>query len=262
MFLGIVFTVLAVLGARRMGRPGLVLLLTAATGLLLALGPGVWIGGKRLDAPISLYAALEKIFPFVGACRVPSRFVPMIFIALAPLVAAGFAAVRGRWGRLAYLLVPLALAESLVIPRGYDAVRTENLYVEMLEDPSPGAVFELTLQRENPNIYAFRQIVHRRPLVSGHLPRVSMPALELEAKLDLRGRLTHAATAGAALDDMRRIGVAFFVLHRAGVPTEAWQQVTAFFEERAEVWNRSRERVVYLLRREGPAPEREPEAEP
>jgi hypothetical protein len=261
-FLGIVFTVLAVLGARRMGRPGLALLLTAATGLLLALGPGAWIGGKRIVAPLSLYAALETVFPFVGACRVPSRFVPMILFAMAPLAAAGFTVVRGRWGRLAYLLVPLALVESLAIPRGYDAVRTENLYVEMREDPTPGAVFELTLQRENPNVYAFRQIVHRRPLVSGHLPRVSLPALELEAKLDLRGRLTRPETAAAALEDLRGIGAAFFVLHRAGVPTEAWQQVTAFFEERAEVWNRSRERVVYRLRRDGPAAQREPEAEP
>ncbi len=260
-FLGIVFTVLAVLGARRMGRAGLVLLLTAVTGLLLALGPGAWIGGKRLDAPFSLYAALEKVFPFVGACRVPSRFVPMILVAMAPLAAAGFATVLGRWGRIAYLLVPLALAESLVIPRGYDAVRAENLYVEMREDPTPGAVFELTLQRENPNVYASGQIVHRRPLISGHLPRVSLPALELDAKLNLRARLTRPETAAAALEDMRGIGVAFFVLHRAGVPTEAWQQVTAFFEERAEVWNRSRERVVYRLRREGPAPERDPEAE-
>lgn len=261
-YLGFVFLVLAVAGVRRMGRPGLVLLLTAATGFFLSLGPGIWVGGHRIETPLSVYGVLEKIFPFVATCRVPSRFVPMIFIALAPLVAAGFARTCAKWGRLAYLLVPLALAESLIVPRGYEAARVDNLYTEMRDDATPGAVYELALQRENFNLYSFHQIVHRRPLVGGHPPRLSMPAVEMEAKLDLRGRLTRAATAAAALEDLRDIGAAFFVLHRAGVSTEAWQQVTAFFDERAEVWNRSRERVVYRLRRDGPAPEREPESEP
>ncbi len=254
-FLGLVFLVLAVLGARRTGRPGLALLLTAGMGLLLALGPGTWVAGRRIEGPVSLYAALDAVFPFIGACRVPSRFVPMILIAMAPLAAVGFASLRARWGRPVWLLLPLALAESLVVPRGHDAVRAESIYTELREDRAPGAVFELTLRRENPNLYAFHQIVHRRPIVSGHLPRLSIPALQLEAKLDPRGRLTHKDTAAAALDDLRGLGTAFFILHRGGIPTEAWQEATSFFDDHAEVWSRSRERVVYRLLREGPAPE-------
>lgn len=115
---------LAALGLWR-GRPAAgvrpLLLVLAATGVLLSLGPRIVVGGVALGP--GPYALVRALVPGFGNVRYPERFALFATLALAPALALGLTWVRRRVGTAAAAsLAALVWVEHLAVPLSLDAI--------------------------------------------------------------------------------------------------------------------------------------------
>jgi hypothetical protein len=144
---------------------------------LLAMGPHLLVGGSDTGWPMP-YALLNKL-PFIGAARVPLRFVLFVSLALAVLGAFGVAALlRGvrTLAARAVLLTALGLlvaVEIVRVPRELFTPSTHPFYAQIAAsggEGRPEAVMELP-QSERSAPAMFDQSVHLRPIVGGYTAR-------------------------------------------------------------------------------------------
>lgn len=144
--------------------------------LILALGPKLQFSiGEETGVPLP-YAILQQI-PVLRFLRVPNRFLIPAILFLAPLVAAGFAALWRRSG-LAPRAGAVALAAVLVFeycppPISTMPWGTPAWTDRLLARKHTGAVLDVPLfLGSQATIYMWYQTLHERPLVSGY---VSIP---------------------------------------------------------------------------------------
>lgn len=143
------------------------LVLVAAAGFLLSLGPGT-----------PLYKVLHAVFPPMQGLRDPSRFGHLVLLAVALLAGLGLRALRerlpGRRGSLAAAaLVVIANVEALCAPIGY--VPFEGfpaVYARLAREEPRAALAELPLYPpaeiyRNAG-YVLASTVHWTPLVNGY----------------------------------------------------------------------------------------------
>lgn len=144
--------------------------------LVLALGPKFQFSiGEETGIPLP-YSILQQI-PVLRFLRVPNRFLIPAILFLAPLVAAGFAALWRRGG-LAPRAAVVALAAVLVFEYCPPPISTmpwgEPAWTDhLLARKHTGAVLDVPLfLGSQATIYMWYQTLHERPLVSGY---VSIP---------------------------------------------------------------------------------------
>jgi hypothetical protein len=221
---------------RREGRPpsreSLAFALLAAAGAVVALGPEVHLGGRTLfTSPVSL--ARELLPPLQGV-RAYGR--AGIFLAFGLAVLAGRALEALRLSRVALLgLAALGLLESLVVPiplAGWAQVVDSRqpvppVYAWLAEQPPGQVVVELPLlgnealtQRPafHESIYMLRSTQHWQRLVNGYL------GAEPKGYAALRESLKRFPQPDV-LDDLRRLGVRYAVVHRAGFGPNQWARL-------------------------------------
>lgn len=200
---------------------------------LLALGPHLLIGGTDTTVPMP-YLLLNKL-PFIGAARVPLRFVLIVSLSLAVLSGFGLAALWRIVQRQSYrtalfaVLAVLAFIELFGIPRTliaptvspfFDSIRAEG------GDGAHGAVLELPY---DPNIppAMLDQTRHQRPILGGytsrHYPYPWIRAVPGVAHLTQFSTITLRATdvltpqvRDTALAAMDYYGVRYVAVHPLG----------------------------------------------
>lgn len=152
-------------------------LAVAVTFALLALGPHLLVAGNDTGFPMP-YALLNKL-PFIGAARVPLRFVLLVSLAMSVLGAYGVAwimrAVRqpgARYGILAGIGLLFAL-EVVGVPRTLFTPTTHPFYATIAANGAEGAhdsVMELP-QSERAAPAMYDQSAHKRPIIGGYTAR-------------------------------------------------------------------------------------------
>lgn len=248
-FLGFVPLALAVVGLvagwrarllRWWGAVGLVF-------LLLALGPVLYVAGEhqfralgaRFEVPLPLFGLVHGL-PLVGASRLPARHAAVVMIALAPLAAAGAAALLARLSpslpRLAVgagvALVALVLLEYSVAPLHLWEARVPAFYHRLAREPGQFAVLDLPPGRSSglgaagawrwSRVYLLYQTVHRHSIPSGfaaRLPEATVRGLDhlpgLGYLLDPgRGPRLEDEDAAAVRATWQGLGLRYAVLHR------------------------------------------------
>jgi hypothetical protein len=144
---------------------------------LLALGPHLLVAGTDTGFPMP-YALLNKL-PFIGAARVPLRFVLLVSLAVAVLGAYGVAwilrVVRQSLPRATILaVVALIFALEVVgVPRTLFTPTTHPFYATIAAIGAEGAhdaVMELP-QSERAAPAMYDQSVHRLPIIGGYTAR-------------------------------------------------------------------------------------------
>jgi hypothetical protein len=218
-YLGVVALVLAGVGlARRPAQAALPAIVLAAS-LVLALGARPWWDGVLHPEVTLPFAWLEQV-PVLGLFRVANRFLTLTSLALAVLVAIGFAAVGRRSGRLFLPLAVLLVLDFLRFPYPVRADAPSPLYARLRDEAPAGAVLELPLAVGPASVAAMRaQTIHGRPIAGGYvsvLPGQALAAIRAEPALaDVFGPEPPLAR---PLDRARlaALGFGVAVLHKGG----------------------------------------------
>ncbi len=141
-FLGYVALALAVIGiARARTRERWLWMAAAAFFFLLTLGPELRIAGRAFGIPLP-FALVERL-PFFQGNRYPGRYSVLLLASLAPLVAAGAAAVLSRLPRrslwaVAPALLALLLFEHLSAPLPLSDQTVPPIYRLVAAEPGDG----------------------------------------------------------------------------------------------------------------------------
>jgi hypothetical protein len=188
--------------ARRRGWPVGLWTATAGAFFVLSLGPYLHIGGQRLPVPLPAWLLYQ--LPVANLTRAPGRFVVIVLLALAVLLAFGLAALlrrgaagseQGAGGRgqqseptttqhvsrftshvsrltfhvalLAVLLLGLELWAAPYRLARWDVPGATGTLATL---PPETAVFDVPV-RPFESAYMQAQMVHRRPLIGGYLAR-------------------------------------------------------------------------------------------
>jgi hypothetical protein len=231
------------------GSPPVFWAVAAGVFAVLALGPHLLVGGTDTQIPMP-YLLLNKL-PFVGAARVPVRFVLIVSLAVAVLAGYGLwalaRAVRPPAARAALFtgLAALVAVEFLGIPRTLFTPTADPFFATIA---APGAAGSDEAVLELPQAIwtapaMFDQTVHGRPIIGGYTARhypypwvratpgvaqLTQPDLPL---LDAPDILSPAvdATALAALDYYGVRYVAVHPLGGAGAEAKIRTTVNAIF---------------------------------
>jgi hypothetical protein len=177
-YLGTVTLLLALAGIRR--REGQFWLLSALLFGVLALGPQLHIAGYRTSIPLP--ASLIYEIPFVRISRFPIRFVVLVMLALAVLVALGARALLATlsqysrhpivMSRIALMvLAGLLVLDNLPLPFPMVGIDIPPVYAEMGQDEEEYAVLESPFYWRTSAVYMLYQVVHEKPLVGGYISR-------------------------------------------------------------------------------------------
>ena len=164
-------------GRRAGGSRPLLWAVAAGVFAVLALGPHLLVGGTDTHIPMP-YLLLNKL-PFVGAARVPVRFVLIVSLAVAVLAGYGLVAlaraVRPPAARAALFtaLAGLVAVEFLGIPRVL-FTPTADPFFATIAAPGPAGSRDAVLELPQGTWTApamFDQTVHGRPIVGGYTAR-------------------------------------------------------------------------------------------
>lgn len=168
LFPGIVALVIAVIGVFGLERRRLTLLVAGLVGFVISLG---------LNTP--LYSILSSVLFIYHGLRAPARASILVFLALAGLVAFGWARIEPafrRWAPVATGAVALALlAEyATVQSRWFVADQRPPAVYEWLAEQPRSVVLELPLTTADrldlvpDGIYMFRSTAHWQPMLNGY----------------------------------------------------------------------------------------------
>jgi hypothetical protein len=237
-YLGLSVIALAAFGAlRHTDRRRRFFVILAAAFVVLSLGPLLHVAGTSNFAGLTvpLPQALLQNLPAIGAARVPARYlsVAMLFIAL--LAGMGWQALhlagRQRW---AFLLAALVIAEYAVGPVETTAPRRPDYCAMIAKDPDDVAVMDLPLRvardpREwwravDPaNDLGWLQTLHGKRSLTGPISHTALHRRNFRFFLDslaLAPLVSETDSRGAwpardaARDEIRRLRIRYFVLHR------------------------------------------------
>jgi hypothetical protein len=220
---------------RRPGRDALALAVVALGASLVALGPEVRLFGRPLmPGPFALLREL----PAFQMIRVPSRAGAFIALPLAILAAKAAMLLPPLRGAARLLGVALlATAETVIAPievpawtRVVDtrqpppevdawlAAQPGELAVVELPMLGIAGVFERPAYHES--IYMVRSLTHRKRLANGYAG-IEPPHYARLRELSLRFPET------PFLDELRRLGVRYVVVHRGGYGPNRWARLEA-----------------------------------
>jgi hypothetical protein len=271
LFPGIVLPALVAFGGlalwnarRRPSREAVALAVMVLAAALVALGPEVRLFGRSLmPGPFGLLRDLLPVFTMI---RVPSRAGAFLALALALLAAKSLTITGVSRSRVALVSV-LALLETVIAPipmPGWSRVVDTRLppppvYRWLAAQPGKPAVVELPLLdidgiTEHPahheSVYLVQQTRHWKPLLNGYA------GLEPPYYQSLRERALRFPSR-ASLDDFRRLGARYVIVHRGGFGPNKWARIErdlpAFASELREV-ARFEGDVVYELLSPVPGP--------
>ena len=169
-----------------------------------------------LGTSTQIYAWAYQLIPPMQGMRAAGRFGILVLFAVAALAGVGLADLRRRLSPRAALLagvVALALAtgEALHAPlqlEPYDGIL--EIYVQIAEDPDPGAVLELPVFRGGTFYrnarYVLATTAHWKPLVNGYSGR-------RPEGFDADAALLNRLPARAAIARLGELDVRYVVVH-------------------------------------------------
>jgi hypothetical protein len=203
--------------------------LSAALFFLLALGPSLRIAGHDTGLP-GPFRILQEL-PFFKGNRYSSRFIVMLLVSVAPLVAFGAQAlltrlaliwqrrrdrrgVQRRLGAAAGVLAALLIFENLSIPLPTADMAIPAIYDLIAEEPAGGAVLDLPLGWRNGfNVFGKQDLIimaqqwwqtrHGQPLLGGNTSRNPEHKFRYFLDAPLIGPLTVLANATDANPHIR-----------------------------------------------------------
>jgi len=266
LFPGLVVVGLAVWGGLRLvrdrrlpSREGTALLAVAVLALIIALGPEIrWMGKTLMPGP---YGFLRDHVPLFQNIRVTSRAGIFIALVLALLAARALSVWRER-PHLLRLVFVAAMAETIIAPiplaswaQVIDTAKPQPpVYDWLAAQPGPTPILELPIipndgyfQRPafDESIYMVHSTRHWKRLVNGY---AGVEPADYRAARDLAQRFPSQAF----VDLMRRLGVKYVILHRAGYRPNKWARIERdlpLFEASLRVVQRFGDDTVYEVAR-------------
>ncbi len=190
-YVGVVPLALALWGAWHARRKATAWAALALATAILSLGPLLHLAGELaryrvedLESYFVLPYAALKALPFFEYGRTPARLNETTMLALAPLAAAGLAAMLRKlpreWHRvgLSSLVGAAILFEYLVIfPFPVGIAKAPSFYRELAMDETNFALLDLPLFfRPASSMAMFYQTVHDHPIVGGYIHRIPAEA--------------------------------------------------------------------------------------
>jgi hypothetical protein len=182
---------------------------------VLALGPYLRFN-RTLYTNIPLPYQLIGWLPPIRMLGVSLRFNALLGVPLAVLGAYGAQGlgewlVERQWGRrlarpaiFAPLLGLLILVDYLSIPTATVSARVPDFYYMLAEEPSDFAIVGLPGKRHHTERYMFYQIVHRRPILGGHVSRLPAGALDFASSVPLIKDMYTEVAINTELPDISR----------------------------------------------------------
>lgn len=227
-------------------------------GIVLALGPALFVAGHRI---VSL-PTYRLVFgwPFLSNYRAPNRLTVLPLLSFALLSAYGVAMLRERWttttgktfvlrGVIVALLIG-ALAQQVLWAFPYPTTRLHisPLYQEIGADKEDALLLDLPLTTSG--AYQYDQSIHHKPLVNGYVPRITprmaasvynLPYLSQfiptgdGTHLEITGARGEISSQGSFTDVLRGNGIKYVVMHRTVEPA-SYAKMRSFLIEQLGVW--------------------------
>jgi len=252
-FLGyptLLFALLAFLFRRGRTRTTVFWLIVAGGGVILALGPALFIVGHRV-IPLPAYNLLFN-WPFLSNYRAPNRLTVLPLVALAVLSAYGIALLRAAMHRsraatvalpgVVLVLLGVTVAENVLwsFPYPIAPIHTSALYAQIAADHEDAALLDVPLLFSG--AYQYDQTIHHKPLVFGYGPRMTPHMLASVynlpymsqfiptgdgAHLQITGNEGDIASHASFDDVLRGQKIRYLVMHRTVEP-ESYAKMRAF----------------------------------
>jgi hypothetical protein len=252
-FLGYVAVGLGVVGVvkRRGHRQTWFWLGLAILCFVFALGPNLrFDDGEYPQIPLPY--RLIGWMPPVQMLRHPHRFTALLGLPVAVLAGFGASVLkawvlgrrRGRerpvfTGAFTVLLGALILVDYFSIPADMVSARVPAFYAALAEEPGDFAIVGLPGKRQITERYMFYQTVHGRPILSGHVSRLSPQAMEFADSVPLVAGMYRSSTGGinTEVSDISRqlallseAGFRYIVVHKElalATLVDEWQSYLA-----------------------------------
>jgi hypothetical protein len=229
--IGLTWTALATVLAKRSYRPAGWWKFSFLPGLLLSLGPLLkFIPGFEHGPALPFYVL--RYIPIVSGARVPSRWIAPALVAWCVLFTLALCGIRSwRWR---VVLMATLIMECWVAPlRTMSEARIPEIFDRIAEDREPGSVlylpFGISDARKTwgelfPGEWMYYQVSHRRPIVGGYLGRIpdrdfrtyqNTPLLRSLGELQSEGEADASLSPQGVLADLRELGVRWVLLDTA-----------------------------------------------
>ena len=223
---GVAFALMGAVYILRFQRKEAIWIVLTVLSALLSLGVVFYVNDKPLDIYWTPYRLLQDNF-FFRALWHPFRMIVVLFFPFSVLVGYGLHSrlrtvkLDRRRGVLLTISVFMLLYGTSISPIAMSAA-PRPAYLSALEKLPEGAVIDLPMGRHPSKYYMSLQRFHRRPIVEGMLPRTPPDAYDYINSNMLLSMLRNGTTSKepteenwrAALEDLRRDGFRYLVLHR------------------------------------------------
>lgn len=212
------------------------LLALAGFFLVLSLGPVLHVAGRVIGGDgwlVVLPQALLQKAPFIGAARVPARYIAVAMLPLAVLAGMGTAQLAaGRRRRLLVPLLALLVLEYWTAPLVTSPARTPDYCGLIAADDADCAVLDLPIRLDedpaewwrafDPDPRGWYQVRHGKKSFTGPISHTALTARHYRFLLDspLLGPLVRfglprgALPRAAALAEMKKLRLKYIVLQR------------------------------------------------
>jgi len=252
-FLGyptLLFALLTFLFRRGRTRNTAFWLILTVGGIILTLGPTLFILGHRV-IPLPAYNLLFN-WPFLSNYRAPNRLTVLPLVALAVLSAYGIALLRAathHWRAAAValpgvviVLLGAAVAENVLwsFPYPTAPIHTSALYTQIAADHEDTSLLDVPLGFSG--AYQYDQTIHHKPLVFGFGPRITAQMLGSVynlpymaqfipigdgAHLQITGNEGDIASHASFSDVLQEHKIKYLVMHRTVEP-DSYAKMRAF----------------------------------
>jgi hypothetical protein len=191
----------------------------AILSFIFALGPYLQFDGVEYPQ-IPLPYRLIGWLPPVQMLRYPHRFTALLGLPVAVLAGHGASAletwlVRRRGRERLVFTGALTVLLGALIPTDMVTARVPAFYAALVEEPDDFAIVGLPGKRQITERYMFYQTVHGRPILGGHVSRLSSQAMEFADSVPLVAGMYRSST-GAINTDVPDISRQLSLLSEAG----------------------------------------------
>jgi hypothetical protein len=244
-YLGFVTLLLSIIGfwRHRNNRDVAFWGLVALSGVILALGPLLKVGGKVVSFQVEEYVGhvpmpyyLLHSLPFYDWGRTPGRIIEMTMLALAVLATGGLLALLAQFKRnhrstIALGVTVLVLIDGLFIwPWPLGNARVPEFYQPIAEDGQNYAILDLPIWEYRCERYQlYYATIHEHPIVGGVVTRRSPEAertiREIEEIVDPEEGL-------ATAESLANLGIRYVVLHKLCLSEEEVRDRSGFLASR------------------------------
>jgi hypothetical protein len=217
--------------------------LVAVSGVILALGPLLKVGGKLVSIHVEEYVGyipmpyyLLHRLPFYDWGRTPGRIIEMTMLAMAVLAAGGLATLLVRCKRshrsaIALGLIVLVLIDNLFIwPWPMGDARVPEFYHERARETQNYAMLDLPIHQYRCERYQlYYATVHERPIVGGVVTRRSREAEETIREVE---QLVQPETSSATAESLADLGIRYVVLHKLCLGEDGLSEKSRFLDSK------------------------------